>query len=62
MKLRYSEKAAKIWKNLPIFVSSKILWDEMKFFFANIFVALIISDQGKAELEEAEIEKNQVGT
>ena len=34
------------------------------FFFVNIFVALIIitfQEQGEAELEEAEIDKNQVG-
>ncbi len=34
------------------------------FFFVNIFVALIIitfQDQGQKELEEAEIDKNQVG-
>ena len=33
------------------------------FFFVNIFVALIIitfQEQGEAELEEAEIDKNQV--
>ena len=34
------------------------------FFFVNIFVALIIitfQEQGEAELQEAEIDKNQVG-
>ena len=34
------------------------------FFFVNIFVALIIitfQEQGESELEEAEIDKNQVG-
>ena len=35
------------------------------FFFVNIFVALIIitfQEQGEAELQEAEIDKNQVGS
>lgn len=35
------------------------------FFFVNIFVALIIitfQEQGEAELQEAEIDKNQVST
>ena len=35
------------------------------FFFVNIFVALIIitfQEQGEAELEEAEIDKNQVSS
>ena len=64
MSSTYEEEGPKPWFRVEMSIFYIVFFVVFPFFFVNIFVALIIitfQEQGEAELQEAEIDKNQVG-
>ena len=63
MSSTYEDEGPYPWFRTEMAIYYIVYFVVFPFFFVNIFVALIIitfQEQGEAELEEAEIDKNQV--
>lgn len=61
----YEDQGPKPGNRMEMAIFYVVFFIVFPFFFVNIFVALIIitfQDQGEAELEDAQLDKNQVRT